>query len=65
VKVTNLALIARLECYHGAIASRGRTSIEGWFDVEVGQNGRLTRQCVAESRRPLPSSQPRAGRNAE
>lgn len=42
VKIPNLLLIARLECDHGTVSGRGRTTIKGWFDVEVRQNGRLT-----------------------
>jgi len=56
VKLTNLLLMARLECDHATVASRSRTSIEGRFDLEIGQNGRLPRfdgQCITQSRRPL------------
>ena len=35
VKVTNLLLTARLKRDHSAVPSRGRMSIEGWFDVEI------------------------------
>ena len=42
VKVTNLLLTARLKRDHSAVTSRGRMSIEGWFDVEIRQNRRLT-----------------------
>lgn len=41
VKRTNLLLTARLECDHDAVPGRGRTSIEGWLDVEIRQDGRL------------------------
>jgi hypothetical protein len=43
VKVTNLLLAARLKSDHSAVPSRGRISIEGWFNVEIRQNRRLTR----------------------
>jgi len=43
VKVSNLALIARLKCDHGTVPGRGRMSIEGWFNVEIGQSDRLAR----------------------
>lgn len=52
VEVTNLLLTMRLESDHGPVTSRGRTSIEGWLDIEVGRNRRLTRlcrQCVTQA----------------
>ena len=43
VEGAHLFLAARLKGHHGAIASRGRLSIEGRFDVEIRQSRRLAR----------------------
>ena len=45
-----------------------RASVEGRFDLEVGENGRLARTLVkrvAQALRIFLLSYPRAGRNAE